>query len=137
MSYAKGEVICGKVVTIALLRQIRDEVPRAELPDDFVATLFHEGEDLSKVTMKDVYEALESDEDLFETRYSGSADETPRFLGVSLDQFDESEHVRITDLQLSPTAEQYMEARARLEKFPEVLRKYFEPFEIWLFWSTS
>ena len=109
----------------------------APRPNDFVATLFLEGEDLSKITMKDVYEALESDEDLFETRYSGSADETPRFLGVSLCGFDEGSHVRITDLQLSPTAEQYMTARERLEKFPEVLRKYFEPLETWVFWSTS
>jgi hypothetical protein len=135
--YTKAEIIYGKVVDLALLKRIRHEVPRDQLPDVFLATQFPVGEDLSKVTMKDVFEAFLESDDLFEMRYSGGADETPRFLGVSLCKFDETAHVKITDLQLSPTAEQYMEARTRLEKFPAALRPYFEPLETWIFWSTS
>ena len=138
MTYAIANVIYGKIVDDKLLRKICDEVRREDLPDDFLAWLFPKEKDhLASVQMKDVFDTLLDGDGLFEFRYSGSADESPRFLGAAICEFDETINVKITDLQLSPTAEQYAKARARLEMFPEVLRKYFEPFEVWVLWSTS
>ncbi len=135
---AIANVIYGKIVDDALLRRICDEVRREDLPDDFLAWLFpKEKGNLASIDMKDVHDALIEGDGVFEFRYSGSADQPPRFLGVAIGNFSEAEHRKITAVQLSPTAEQYATARERLEKFPEILRKYFEPFEIWIMWSTS
>jgi hypothetical protein len=135
VSYAIAEVIYGIPVTNSVFAKILKEVKIEDIPKEFLAELG--ASDSDPFTMQDVIDVLEDDDELFEVRYSGNADETPRFLGVALCQFDEVNHVKLTDLQTSPDAGQSETARERLEKLPEVLRGYFQPFEVYIFWSTS
>lgn len=136
MSYAIAEVIYGKPITNREFYQILDEVKVEELGLKFVGELLGVSS-LEDVTIESVVDALRLSKDrYFETRCSGRTDAVA-FLGVSLCEFNEGDHTKLRDLQLSPTAEQYIAAFEKLQSFPEVLHKYFGPLETYIFWSTS
>jgi hypothetical protein len=113
-------------------------------PSDLMREIFHE---------KD----FEYDEVGFEERYTGSGDETPAFLGVSLFKFDETENTKFSELQENskPSKKQEKEYRDKYKKFVQKLRDLFKeegvdesqvqiildslPKEpcVFLLWSTS
>lgn len=78
-------------------------------------------------------------EDLgFEILYSGSADYSPGFCGVSLYLFDEcSDSFPASQLVLVPTPEQRAQAEAKIAQLPEDVRKLCPPLNTYIVWSTS
>jgi hypothetical protein len=136
MSYAIAEIIYGAPVTVATLTKIAEEVKIEELPEEFLKELTGD-DDLSDVTMDLVYECLKENETFFETRYTGSGDETPRFLGVVLCEFNEGRDVLLSSLATAPTPEQYIEAQGKLSDLPKAIRDRIPALDVYIIWHTS
>lgn len=90
--------------------------------------------------LNDAYQKMGEDWtelDAFESRYSGSTKITPGWCGVLLGAIDEGGNVRVSELKLTPTAEQKAAAEAKFALLPKRIRNLCPPMDTYIVWGSS
>lgn len=136
MSYAIANVIYGIPVTKENFFDKLENLKMHQIPKSFLEEHFN---DLDGLSMEDVGTIFTEDGSPFTAKYSGSADEMPMWFGLELDSFDETAHVRTSDIQWKPTPTQETDIRQRFEELPEFIREILkdDKIDVHIVWSTS
>lgn len=84
------------------------------------------------------YEELELDpEEHFNFVYSGSAHIIPGWCGVLLDTIDECNNICIKNVKLQPLEQDVQEAKSKINKLPDEIKKMSNPIDMYIIWGTS
>lgn len=90
--------------------------------------------------LNNAYEEMDEDWtelDAFEHRYSGSASIRPGWCGVLLCTIDECNDVLVSNLKLTPTAEQKTKAEAKFALLPKNIQAMCPPMDTYIIWGSS
>lgn len=83
-------------------------------------------------------EVLEDEASGWTKNYHGASPVASAFVGVSLHEFDETNHFPLSRLtEIAPTPEQELEARSKYDALPAPVRAALPPFGTYVVWSTS
>ena len=129
--YAIAHIVYGTYVP----SDLSVNVPIEELAD----IMKEEGLDETEIETEYRLADWISDGDVepFEINYRGGADHGI-YAGIKIDEFDEvCDAIDIATLKLSPTSEQYDEARAKIAMIPEWMREHLPPIGTYIVWSSS
>lgn len=69
--------------------------------------------------------------------YHGGSDDPMAWVGVQIGEFDVTDHLPLSDLDVRPTPEQVGKAREAYDSLPEAVRELLPEFGVYVVWSTS
>jgi len=117
MAYCIGNIIVGVPVSAIPSRVLKDILEQMEVLEQ---------------------RELEMEDLGFNMLYSAGGDQGG-YVGVDLAEIDEADDVDVAKLlpQITPTPEQWAEARALITALPEPLRAVMPEPKVWIVWSSS
>lgn len=69
--------------------------------------------------------------------YHGGSDGPVAWVGVQIGEFDVTDHLPLSELDVRPTPEQVGKAREAYDSLPEAVRGLLPEFGVYVVWSTS